>query len=57
MGLCQTKEVAILAYKQDLIREGRAGAEQQECAEMGKAPPKEGLGHFSLKDRIMCLLT
>lgn len=57
MGLCQTTEVAIPAYKQALIKEGRAGAEQQECAEMGKAPPKEGQGHFSLKDRIMCLLT
>lgn len=44
MGLCQTKEVAILAYKQALIKEGRAGAEQQECAEMGKAPPRRVWG-------------
>lgn len=39
-AMCQTKEVALLAYKQAPIREGRAGAEQQERAGMGKAPPR-----------------
>lgn len=39
-AMCQTKEMAILAYKQVLIKEGRAGAEQQKCAEMRKEPPR-----------------
>lgn len=39
-AMSQTKEVAILAYKQAQTKEGRAGAELQECAEIGKAPPR-----------------